>query len=233
MKKVLVTILLTVGMISAVFAGGGGEEPLFVPEKGTIHYLEGDVTVDREPAEIGQIVGLGSAIETGSGSMCEIVFGEDNVFRLLENTLAVFSLNEATLELQRGSLGAVFNKLTGLDAEGPGNFRVQSPQVVGGVRGTAFFIKALDEVTTYLCTCFGEIEQRGVGSKTSRTVSSGHHAAFTYTVTENGIRTQKADILYHDDELMDSIAATVGADIPWDYSGSRDDDSDDSGDGGY
>ena len=231
MKKTLVTILLFLSVLSAVFAGGRQEQPLYIPEKGTIHYLEGDVAVDREPAEIGQIVGLGSVIETGGGSMCEIVFGGENVFRLLEGTIAVFSLNEAVIELRQGSLGAVFNKLTGLDAEGPGNFRIQSPQVVGGVRGTAFFIKALDETSTYLCTCYGEIEQRGVGSKSSRTVSTGHHAAYTYTVTGNGIRTQKADLLYHDDALMDSIADTIGAVIEWDYSGTKDEGS--GGDGGY
>lgn len=228
MKKGLITVLLIICTAAAVFAGGRKEEPLYIPEKGTIHYLEGEVTVNREPADIGQIVGLGSAIETGSGSMCEIVFGDANVFRLLEDTLATFSLNEATIELKQGSLGAVFNKLTGLDAQGAGNFKIQSPQVVGGVRGTAFFLKTVDEATTYLCTCFGTIEQRGFGGKSSNTVSAGHHAAFTYTVTENGIRTQKAGLLYHSDELMDDIAATIDAEIPWDYSGTQD-----NSDGGY
>lgn len=229
MKKALVLTLLILSVLPALFAGGRTEQPLYIPGKGTIHYLEGEVTVNRRPAEIGQIVGLGSAIETGSGSMCEIVFGEKNVFRLLENTLAAFSLNEATIELKRGAIGAVFNKLTGLDAEGPGSFRIQSPQVVGGVRGTAFFIKAVDEATTYLCTCFGTIEQQGVGSKSSNEVSAGHHAAYTYTVTGNGIRTQKAGLLYHDDELMDDIARTIDAEIPWDYSGT----TGDSSGGGY
>ncbi len=219
MKKGIISVLLIVCTAASVFAGGRREQPLYIPEKGTIVYLEGEVTVDREPAEIGQIVGLGSAIETGSGSMCEIVFGEKNVFRLLEGTFATFSLNEATIELKQGAIGAVFNKLTGLDAEGPGSFRIQSPQVVGGVRGTAFFIKAVDEATTYLCTCFGTIEQQGVGSKSSSEVSAGHHVAYTYTVTGNGIRTQKAGLLYHDDELMDDIARTIDAEIPWDYSG--------------
>jgi hypothetical protein len=215
MKKALVTLFLILSVLPSIFAGGRQEQPLYIPEKGTIVYLEGEVSVDREPAEIGQIVGLGTAIETGSGSMCEVVFGEKNVFRLFEDTFATFTLNEATIEIERGALGAVFTRLTGLSTDDGSNFRVQSPQVVAGVRGTVFYLKTLDDSSTYLCTCHGTVEQGGFGAKSRRRVSRYHHGAYIYTLTDEGVRTKKAGLEYHSDGIMEEIAEAINADIDW------------------
>ena len=44
-----------------------------------IEYFEGEVRVDGEEAEFGQVLEVGALVQTGEGSYCEIEFGQRNV----------------------------------------------------------------------------------------------------------------------------------------------------------
>ena len=62
----------------AAFAALGG--PAFAAaSQGEITYMEGQVTIDRVPASIGDLVPLGATVRTEKLSQCEIVFRQRNI----------------------------------------------------------------------------------------------------------------------------------------------------------
>lgn len=193
------------------WAAGGGET-VTGPVNGEIVYLEGDVTMDGKECAIGQAVPSGATVKTGPASTCEIVFGRENVMKLQEKTAAVFDLKPESpgVRLSSGSLAAVFNKVKALGS----TFRVATRGTVAGVRGTAFFIRVEDENNTYVCACYGEVGVSAQGAGETA-LSATRHMARRFTVKDGATAVESAGLLYHDDALMNAVAARIGAAIPW------------------
>jgi hypothetical protein len=196
----------------AVWAKGGVEAPAGRLQ-GEVVYLEGEVTVDGKQCTVGQKVPDGATVGTGAASLCEIVFGKENVMRLLANTMVAFELKPASpgVHLSSGSVAIVFNKVKALGS----TFRVATSSAIAGVRGTVFFIRVEDGNNTYVCACNGEVavSSRGIADTA---LSSMHHLAQRFTAKDGTTVTTKADLLYHDDALMNAVAARIGVVIPWD-----------------
>jgi ferric-dicitrate binding protein FerR (iron transport regulator) len=215
MRRSVVMVSLAIaallGAAERTWASGAGEGP-GGPVRGSIVYLEGEVTLDGGPCAIGQAVETGATMRTGPASACEIVFGTGNVMRLREKTTAVFDLEPSTLgvRMPTGSLAAVFNKVKALG----GSFRVTTSAAVAGVRGTAFFVQVEDESRTYVCACNGAVDVASKGARNA-TLASTNHDARRFTFTDGSTVVEKAGLLYHDNALMDSVAARIGATIPW------------------
>jgi hypothetical protein len=181
---------------------------------GEIAYLEGEVTVDRVPARIGQPVPSGAVVQTGPASVCEITWGNRNIIQIQENTRAVLGTARVTpgIDLQRGSVAAVLNKLAMIS--GRDSFRIRTPSAVAGVRGTTFFVKVEDEATTYVCACNGSIDvTRGLARQAE--LASSAHMARRFSRAGLATRITEPGLLYHDNATMDRLAQKIGYSIPW------------------
>jgi FecR protein len=181
-------------------------------QSGILTYLEGEVFINISPGSIGNIVKSSDTIRTGEDSYCEIMFGEANIFRLDENTTTKINWTESDIKLEKGSISAVFTKLDKF-LHGDKEFTVTTPSNVAGVRGTVFFIKVENENNTYLCICNGALTV--VGPETDLDIASDHHKAFRFTKKGDTVLAETAELLYHNDGKMDSVAEKIEYEIPW------------------
>jgi len=196
--------------------GGAGPDAPAGKIEAVVTYLEGDVEIDGSICELGQIVPLGSTVKTGMEGSCEISFGEQNIFRIEEDTITTISIGsgERNISIEKGAIDAIFERLSLIGGDND-KFRIQTPSVVAGVRGTVFYIKVEDPNITYLCTCYGTIHQEPADGGSPEDVTSYHHAAYRYIKTPEGVKVEKAGLLYHDDEAMDGLGEKIDVKIPW------------------
>lgn len=210
-RRGVLAVALALGAASWTWAAGGGETATG-PTRGELVFIEGEVTLDGRECEIGQAVQTGATIRTGPASTCDIVFGSHNVMRLREKTTVVFDLEPQSLgvRMPAGSLAVVFNKVRALGR----TFRVSTNSAIAGVRGTSFFVQVEDENSTYVCACYGEVgvAARGVADTV---LASTNHSARRFTLRDGSTRIENPGLLYHDNALMESVAARIGATIPW------------------
>jgi hypothetical protein len=221
-RTVILSGLLLILSLAVLFAGGKGEAPAPAPEANppetvevTVTYLEGSVLVDGKEALFGQTLSPGTLIETGRDSLCELQFGGGNIMHIEEETLVRINIGKElhTLDLQRGGLQAVFNRLTEISAGE--KFQLSSPTMVAGIRGTVFYLRVEDASNTYLCTCYGTIDQGPADGSTLVPVTGTHHKAYRYTRIGDEFKIESAALLYHDDATMEALARKIGTDIKW------------------
>lgn len=215
-------VLILVLLPQSVWSGGRSEQSESIESlnraiEAEMSYFEGEVWVNDEEAVPGQSIPLGSRVKTGPVSYCEITFGTENIFRIEENTLTTISIGEEKklIDIQRGSIEAVFNRLESL--AGIPDFSITTPSMIAGVRGTVFYLKVEDPRNTYLCTCNGTILQRGADQAPEQNleVTATRHKAYRFTKTSEGTKIESAGLLYHTDETMDSVAEKIDVTIPW------------------
>ena len=188
-----------------------------IDSSATVSYIEGDVFIDNKPADFGQIVEIGAVVRTGSSSLCDINFGTANIFRIEADTITKISIGPENreIEIEKGGIQAVFDKLKTFGT-GTGDFAVRTPSAIAGIRGTVFYIRVENPRSTYFCTCHGTIRQGGRGESEQKDVSAYHHKAYRYTKSGDTVTVEQGTLLYHDDAMMDALAAKIGVTIPWD-----------------
>lgn len=219
MKKILSLIFILSILSTALFSSGNQEESNISkapPYKGVIVYMEGEVSLNGEPAEIGQEVPRGVLIATGIDSYCEVVFGGENIFRIQEETLAEINLDDGVgdIDLRMGGIAYVLNKLAVLKKTD--EFEITTPTMVASVRGTAFYMRVISDEESYICICNGTINTADDGATQSQSTTADHHKAYTYTRGSNGkVAVNSAKMLYHSDEDMDQLAEKIDYEIPW------------------
>jgi len=182
---------------------------------GTVSYLEGDVRINGVPADFGDDVAFGDRVQTGPDGAVDIVFDRNNVFRLGSNTVAVIEIGATrqSVDLKFGTFAAVFSRLRTLS--GNGTFDVTTPTVAGGVRGTSFFFRVIDRDTTYVCTCNGTLALEATGETSPTLDSAVEHSAHVFRNVDGEVVMESADKLYHTNESLNQLAATIGLTIPW------------------
>lgn len=180
-----------------------------------ITYLEGEVFINGEPAEFGDIVEADSTLSTSVNSYCELVFLDQNIIRIQENSLVRLdlNLNQSRVELEQGSMAALMNKLRSITDDEP--LLITTPTVTAGIRGTAFFVAVENPDSTYFCACNGVIDVRDYQGDNQQTLDADRHKAVRYRIEEGEIIMESAGLLYHDDESMDSLAEELDYQIPW------------------
>ena len=183
--------------------------------RSAITYMEGSVTLDGVSAAVGDIVPLGSTIATGDTSLCEIQWNGQNIIRLSAGTTFVFNPGNLQVgsELKKGAIALVLKKVSTV-AGGPG-FTVRTPSAVAGVRGTTFFINAVDASTTYICSCNGSVHVEDPSGGSAHDMVSAHHKAYLFTTGATGVGVTDSTLLYHSDADMDALAKKIGVSIDW------------------
>lgn len=111
---------------------------------GTITFLCGTVTMTvsgtNTPIDIGSDVPVNAVIETGNDAVCEVQFADFGSVHIdSDSNLCVYKLlsdkthTESGIQLQAGKVVCKVRKLMGDDS-----FKVRTPEMVCGVRGTVF-----------------------------------------------------------------------------------------------
>lgn len=214
----LATLLLLPGL--ALHARGSDEgqdsQPKAITE-GRVDYFEGEVTVNGEPAELGLRVRTGDTIATGEGSVADVVFGEQNIFRLQENTIARLTLDEARqgVRLERGTFAAVFDELVTAGTGEDDGFLLETDTAVAGVRGTTFFVKVESEDATFICTCHGSLHMDPRDGPSPFTVTNYRHEAYRFRRAGGQVLVETERDLYHTSEDLNRLADRIDVTIPW------------------
>lgn len=129
---------------------------------GIISYLEGDVTVQRGmstfSADIGTSVQQGDVIVTGARSTAVIRLARAADIKLRENSSVDLTRIGEQIEVGLNS-GGLFSRIL---SRLTGGYQVRADTVVGGVRGTEFFVaygRTIEDLPdVWLCVNSGEVE---------------------------------------------------------------------------
>ena len=167
--------------------------------------------INGAQADFGQAVYAGDFVQTGPASYVDIVFDRVNIFRLGANTVAILDIGAARqeVELKFGTMAAVFDRLS--VATG---FSVRTPTTTAGVRGTAFFLRVIDNSTVYQCTCNGSVHLHADGNE-EFVETAAEHSAYYFTESDNVVSVRSAGELYHTNDGLNELAAVISVTIPW------------------
>ena len=181
---------------------------------GEVVFMENDVTLNNVPADIGDAAKDGDLLRTGESSYAEVNFGEQRIFRAMEDTSVVLNARQNTLELDQGAFGVIQSKARFLSRDDP--WELKTPTAVAAVRGTTYFIKVENADSTYICICNGEIETKDGAHGNTLKLEASHHKAVRYIRNDDGsFVVEDAPMIYHTDEDMESLAGHIGASIDW------------------
>jgi len=128
-----------------------GTRPALAEEEvGTVAALEGSARIGRggtwEPAAIGSAIHLGDKLETGQPGQMRVVFRDDTVLNLADDTHidvdeGVFAPNEGLIRSSMKLLRGKVRALVGEYYSRPGAaYELQTGTAVAGVRGTEFIV---------------------------------------------------------------------------------------------
>jgi len=188
--------------------------------EGTIKFMVGDVTVNGKNTAAGETVRFDDVIETGENSVCHVLIGQRNLLALAPKTRLLYRVTTrgSSLELSRGGLGALIR-----NRDYTGDMSVRTNTVTASVRGTIFYIAAESDAKTYTCVCNGRMHFKPETGKLlskgadggEKLVSAKHHAG-RYHIKERGaVKTEPAGLLYHTDEGVEKMAASIGEKVNW------------------
>ncbi len=219
-KSKNVVFILVMGLLVLPLSASGtreadSEDASSGKIEAVVTYIQGEVTINDRPGKEGAIVPLGSTVKTGTDSAAEITFGSQNIFRVEAETITTISISkrERRIQIEKGAIDAIFERL-GMIADN-NEFRVETPSVVAGIRGTVFYIKVEKPDTTYLCTCHGTVHQEAADESVAKDVTAYHHKAYRYIRTDSGVKIETAGLEYHDDAAMDGLGDKIDVKIPW------------------
>jgi hypothetical protein len=173
----------------------------------------GDVRVNGQAARRGMEVKPGDEVVTGRDAELVMVVGRD-AFLVRANSRVEFSgdaarLAVAALRVVTGAVLSVFE---------PGaRKRIQTSTASIGIRGTGVYVE-VDEMRTYVCTCYGEAELTPVDDpKAGETVRTTHHDQPRYIYPKGMPRMiEHAPVINHTDAELVLLESLVGRKVPFD-----------------
>lgn len=210
--KYLSVVLLSVFLVTLVSCGIG-ESSAATDVAGEIQYYEGMVTVNGLAVETGLAVKDGDVILTGPDSFAEIKFGEYRVLNAQENTRLVIDATAKTFKLDTGALAVVQSKARWFSRRKP--WLVETPTMIAAVRGTVYYTKVESADSVYFCLCNGKIHLEDSEENSSLDLEAAHHNAVRFIRSDDGVVYQNAPMLYHTDQVVESLADTVLVPIDW------------------
>ena len=164
-----------------------------------VFFAIGEVTINGQPAKIGQKINNGDIVETGAQSYLEAKFQKQSAFRIREDSRVVFNIDKMiTLSVEKGKVLNILEKRS--------QYLVRTPSAVAAVRGTIFFVSVIDDNKTYYCACNGTIAIENDQHNLLTTLTSSHHKPNYCEHQGDSLSMADAEMLDHDDieifELM-------------------------------
>ncbi|MDC7242365.1 MAG: FecR family protein, partial [Spirochaetales bacterium] len=180
------------------------------PVTGEIVNMAGSVTMGGQSVAEGDSVPDGSVIQTGVDGYCEIQFLGANVIRIFEDSIIRLSFAESTVSVDRGAVAGVLRNLGDFIRAMDDTFHINSGTVVAGIRGTSFYVRQESPDTSYFCLCNGKITLTDGKGNFTRELESTHHDSLRIRRNENAVEVSSPGMLYHGDEGMEALAASIG-----------------------
>lgn len=175
--------------------------------------VRGDVRVNGQAARRGMEVKPGDVVVTGRDAELVVVVGRD-AFLVRANSRIELSgdaarLAVAALRVVTGAVLSVF--------EPAGRKRIQTATASIGIRGTGVYVE-VDEMRTYVCTCYGEAELTPVDDpRAAETVRATHHDQPRYIYPKGMPRMiERAPVINHTDAELVLLESLVGRKVPFD-----------------
>ena len=182
-----------------------GSVPRRLPANQSIFEIEGDVRVNRKPADASTLISPGDTVETGARS--RIIFVDrDNAHILRENSSIQLPDESGIANVLRVVTGAL------LSVFGRRKRSIATSVATIGIRGTGVYIEA-DPEEAYICTCFGtaDLIPQGLAAPEETVVSEHHDAPRVATLSGvGGKRIRKAPFINHSDIEVALIEELVG-----------------------
>lgn len=177
---------------------------------GGIRSLEGEVTVNGQPADKRTVIRPLDVIVTGATGRAIVVVGSDALLIRANSEVEILGKPKKAvltgLRMLTGAMLAVFGK---------GRRQLLTATATAGIRGTGVYIEASPELT-YFCTCYGEVELADQHRMEKKLVVSGYHAPnFIYSAMKDGTMMQKAAFVNHTDEELVMLEKLVGRTPPF------------------
>lgn len=185
------------GLLQAALAAGHSEV------QGGMRRIKGTVTVDGQPAAVGQQILPGQRVVTGPGSEAVYVIGKD---AFLQHENSEFGVDKSTgvavLRYITGKVLSVFSK---------GKKRLDTPTATIGIRGTGCFIDAGPD-STYFCLCYGGAVVRPKDNPRARKWIRTRHHESPYHVSsgKSGPAFRRAEVVDHTDDELIMLEKLVG-----------------------
>jgi len=120
--------------------------------------LVGQVTLNGQPAALGQAIGSTDTLETGAASRAVITLGKGSIVELAAQTKLALGSSARKKESVKLLLGQVWSLF-----DGPTDYEVVTDNAVAGVRGTVFFVAA-EPKQTFVCACSHAVHMEAMGS---------------------------------------------------------------------
>jgi hypothetical protein len=193
--------LLAMGVLGAGGSAAWIRDALAAGHEQGIRSLKGTVTIDGQPASVGQKILPGQKIETGADGKAVYVIGKDAFLQHQDSSLALHS---------SGSV-VVLRYLTGrvLSVFGKGRKTLQTPTATIGIRGTGCYIEATAD-NTYFCLCYGgAIVEPKAAPGMRKFIRTRHHESPLY-VSNSGSMIAPAKVVDHTDAELVMLEQLVG-----------------------
>ncbi len=167
MKNIIILAVLFITFLPILSVHAGEEIGIITAAKGIVTITDQDGTID---AIEGTPVKLGDTIETGEESGVKILFDDDSLFSLGDNTGV--TINEfiytpqerkSITNITKGKMRAIIQKVQA----GQSDIEIRTPNGLAGVKGTTLYANA-DEET--FCLKTGQIIVQGTDSQKSITL---------------------------------------------------------------
>jgi len=202
-----------------------GSTPAALPAGRSIYRVEGQVTVDGQPATLETRVGGRATVETGTNSEVVYTVGKSAFIQRGESRVTMEatepdSLVVSGLQLLTGKILSVFPSGKAV--------RMTTRNATIGIRGTGVYMES-DPEQTYFCTCYGLADVGATNDPASQeTVVSRQHDKPLYILSGQppGENIRPAPFINHTDQELVLIETLVGRRPPFvfpkgDYQGPR------------
>jgi hypothetical protein len=187
------------------------------PIRNGFHTLQGKVLLNEQPASLGGVVAPGDRISTGAKSMAVFVVERDAYLLRADSRMEIAQTSTGlrVLRVATGKMLSVFAR---------GEKRIELPTATIGIRGTAAYVEAGQEMS-YICTCYGTAEIQATADPNAReVVTTRHHDAPRYIYGKGAEKLIKvAPAINHTDAELIMLEDLVGRMPPfynpWEGSG--------------
>jgi len=177
--------------------------------------VRGEVRIDGRMAKPALEVRPGDTVVTGRDAELVAVIGRD-AFLVRSDSRIEFSRGPG--ERIVGALRVVTGALLSVFAPGEKK-QIRTHSAAIGIRGTGIYVE-IENVRTYVCTCYGEAELVPVDDpRQVEVVRTTHHDQPRYVYPKGMPRMiEKAPVINHTDAELIMLESLVGRTVPFDPS---------------
>ena len=217
-RRDLLRYLLQCGALGSMpvhvaWAGWFSSDPEPLPDGKSIHSLEGDVTVNGQPADSNTRIVAGDTVRTGERSKIIFAVGEDSFLLRGNSELQIEGDNlfVRTLRMFSGRLLSVFGK-----RQAGESLNLTASTATIGIRGSGVYLESEPD-EAYVCTCYGLITLASSADPNDREdIRSKNHDEPRYISRDasRGSRIREAPVINHSNEELELLEAIVGRKVP-------------------